>query len=74
MAQLWFIKQGPNQGGYKEGSHTGLFLVLAVKKNIITAPDTKQQLQNHIYRNSSAYAVFRDSGKPCKQKTALLEE
>ena len=20
------------------------------------------------------YAVFRDSGKPCKQKTALLEE
>ena len=27
-----------------------------------------------LYRHSSAYAVFRDSGKPCKQKTALLEE
>ena len=30
--------------------------------------------QSTKYRHSSAYAVFRDSGKPCKQKTALLEE
>ena len=26
------------------------------------------------YRQSSTYAVFRDSRKPCKQKTVLLEE
>ena len=28
----------------------------------------------HKYRQSSTYAVFRDSRKPCKQKTVLLEE
>ena len=45
-----------------------ILLLPATPKNI------NRMKNNNKYRQSPAYAVFRDSGKPCKLKTTLLEE